>query len=70
MVERVNEVDGHHRQMAIFKLAIILYRADDPQISKSYHQQCPNGIVDEDDGCYNEHGETDETIKLELIVSV
>lgn len=29
-----------------------------------YHQQGPHGVVGEDGGCYDEHGESDEAIEL------
>lgn len=32
----------------------------------SYHEQGPNGVVDEDGGCCNEHAEAYETVKLNL----
>jgi hypothetical protein len=32
---------------------------------RAYHEQCPDGVVDEDGGCCDEHAEAYETIGLE-----
>lgn len=31
---------------------------------KFYHQQCPDGVVEEDDGSGHEHGEAHEFVEL------
>jgi len=33
----------------------------------SYHEQRPNGVVDEDGCCCNEHAEAHETVKLDIV---
>jgi hypothetical protein len=30
----------------------------------SYHKQCPDGVVDEDGGCCDEHAEAYEAVEL------
>lgn len=35
----------------------------------TYHEQGPDGVVGEDGGCYDEHGEADKTVKLRAAIS-
>lgn len=33
-------------------------------LGRTYHCQCPDGVVEEDDGGGHQHGEADEFVKL------
>jgi hypothetical protein len=36
-------------------------------VVESYHEQCPDGVVDEDGGCCDEHAETHEAVELRVV---
>jgi hypothetical protein len=36
-------------------------------VVESYHEQCPDGVVDEDGGCCDEHAEAHEAVELRVV---
>jgi hypothetical protein len=42
----------------------VTYRTGARGVEGAYHEQCPDGVVDEDGGCCNEHAEAHETVEL------
>lgn len=65
---------GRHQQRAAMMLAEFRRRGrwvvegrgcwEEKEEERVYHQESPCGIVDEDEGCGEEHGEADEFVEL------
>jgi hypothetical protein len=67
-VEEVVVVDKWLRQLVIERSkSMQVLREGTCKVVDSYHEQCPDGVVDEDGGCCDEHAEADEAVELRIV---